>query len=319
MILAIDQGTTGTTCLVFDERGAPDRARVPRVRAALPAARLGRARRRGDLGGHARGRQRGARRRAASRPATSRRSGSRTSARPSSAWDERHGRAAPPRDRLAGPAHRRALRRSFAQQGHEALVRERTGLVIDPYFSGTKIEWMLENVDGLRDARRRASALRHDRRVARLQAHRPRRHRLLERRRGRCCSTSASSPGTPSSASCFGVPIGQLPEVAPLGLVSMRRRARTRSSAPRVPVAGIAGDQQAALFGQACIAPGLGKNTYGTGSFVLMNAGAQPAAGERRPADHGRLGARGAHRLRARGERVRDGGGRPVAARRARA
>ena len=113
MILAIDQGTTGTTCLVFDERGRADRPRLPRVRAALPAARLGRARRRRDLGGDAA------------------RSPARRSPTPGSSGGELDGdrdhqpardrrapgtratrRAAAPRARLAGPAHRRALRRA---------------------------------------------------------------------------------------------------------------------------------------------------------------------------------------------------------------
>ena len=60
----------------------------------------------------------------------------------------------------------------------------------------------------------------------------------------------------------------------------------------RAPLAGMAGDQQAALFGQAALEPGLGKNTYGTGSFVLQNAGPQPTAGAAGPADHRRLGHR---------------------------
>ena len=65
------------------------------------------------------------------------------------------------------------------------------------------------------------------------------------------------------------------------------------SSARRAPLAGMAGDQQAALFGQAALEPGLGKNTYGTGSFVLQNAGPEPAARARRAADHRRVGNRG--------------------------
>ena len=85
-----------------------------------------------------------------------------------------------------------------------------------------------------------------------------------------------------------------------------------------MPVAGIAGDQQAALFGQACHRPGLGKNTYGTGSFVLLNTGGEAPPAER-GADHdGCLGSRRAHRLRARGQHLRHRRRRSMAARRAR-
>ena len=85
-----------------------------------------------------------------------------------------------------------------------------------------------------------------------------------------------------------------------------------------VPVAGVAGDQQAALFGQACLEPGTGKNTYGTGSFVLLNAGARPPAPQPGPAHDGRLGDRGAHDLRARGGDLRHRRRGAVAARRPR-
>ena len=146
MILAIDQGTTGTTCIVFDADGPRGRALLQRVRAALPPARLGRARRRRDLGVDPQGRGRSAhrRRRPGLRPEGDR---DHQPARDRRRLGPEDRRAGPPRARLAGPAHRCALRRAASEAGHEDLVRERTGLVIDPYFSGTKIEWLIENAD----------------------------------------------------------------------------------------------------------------------------------------------------------------------------
>ena len=174
LILAIDQGTTGTTCLVFDREGRIAGRAYSEFEQHFPAARLGRARRDRDLGGDAAGRAAGDRRRRdpGRRPGRDR---DHQPARDRRRLGPRDGRARPPRARLAGPPHRGALRRA-REAGHEALVRERTGLVIDPYFSGTKIEWLLRERRG--GARRR---LRDDRLLARLQAHRAPRHRLLER------------------------------------------------------------------------------------------------------------------------------------------
>src|SRR5213594_3041422 len=110
-------------------------------------------------------------------------------------------------------------------EGAEPLVRERTGLVLDAYFSGTKIGWVLDEVPGAR--------------------------------------SRAELPAVLPSA-------GTLGETSDLGWL------------PRaVPVTGIAGDQQAALFGQACHAPGAAKNTYGTGCFMLLNTGTTPVASSR--------------------------------------
>ena len=306
MILAIDQGTTGTTCLVFDERGAPGRARVPRVRAALPAARLGRARRRTRSG---RSRARSPARRSrppASRAADLRGDRHHEPARDRRRWDRRTGE---PLHRAIVWQDRRTAARcdAAAAEGREELVRERTGLVIDPYFSGTKIEWLLAERRRASDGRRGDVLLRHDRRLARLQADRPGGDRLLERVADAAVRHPPRCDWDAELCELLGVPAEALPEAVPLGAALRRDRRRTPSSAPRVPLAGIAGDQQAALFGQACHSAGLGKNTYGTGSFVLLNTGAEP----RRRASpglltHGRLGPRRPHRLRARGERLRD-------------
>ena len=118
----------------------------------------------------------------------------------------------------------------------------------------------------------------------------------------------------PELCELLGVDPARLPEPVP----SSQVYGTTSEFGGEVPVAGIAGDQQAALFGQACHSAGDGKNTYGTGSFVLLNTGAEAPDAGRGPADHGRLGARRAGHLRARGRGLRHRGGGPVAARRAR-
>ena len=120
--------------------------------------------------------------------------------------------------------------------------------------------------------------VRHRRLVAAVPAHRrPRaRHRPVEREPHDALRHRRAGAGRPSSATIFGVPESCLPEVRP----SSGRFGVTDpdvAAGLAVPVSGIAGDQQAALFGQACFEPGMAKNTYGTGSFVLVNLGADAA------------------------------------------
>ncbi len=161
-------------------------------------------------------------------------------------------------------------------RGLEARVTEKTGLVLDAYFSGTKLAWILDNVP---DARRKAEA-----------------GELLFGTVDTWLiwklSGGAAHVSDPTNASrtllynivdggwdkellgLLGVPPGMLPSVhTSSGVV-----AETAGGifAARIPIAGIAGDQQAALFGQRCIAPGMVKNTYGTGCFMLMHTGTRP-------------------------------------------
>jgi glycerol kinase len=159
--------------------------------------------------------------------------------------------------------------------GVESLVRERTGLVLDPYFSGTKIEWLLKNVDGLAERAREGRAV-----FGTIDS-------------WVIWNLSGEHVTDPSNASrtllfdirtgawdaemleLLGVPAQSLPEVrSSSGQIAVTRAEALHGHA--VPVAGVAGDQQAALFGQACVDQGLGKNTYGTGSFVLVNSGYRP-------------------------------------------
>ena len=183
-------------------------------------------------------------------------------------WDRRTGR---PRHRAIVWQDRRTAGRceQLESDGVLDLVRHTTGLVLDPYFSGTKLEWLLteggvEADDGLV--------------FGTIDSW------LVWRLTGGVHATDPSNASRTllydiranqwSAEMCdlLGVPMGILPEVLP----SSGRFGETTADIPTgagVPISGIAGDQQAALFGQACFAPGQAKNTYGTGSFVLMNVG----------------------------------------------
>jgi glycerol kinase len=155
------------------------------------------------------------------------------------------------------------------EAGHEERVREVTGLVLDPYFTASKLAWVMENVDGAATA---AVGTVDSWLVARLSA-------------GRDHVTDASNASrtllfdigrgewSEEMADLFGVPVANLPRVVDsAGEVS--RTDPGVFGGISAPISGIAGDQQAALFGQACTEVGMAKNTYGTGSFVLMQTGA---------------------------------------------
>jgi glycerol kinase len=153
--------------------------------------------------------------------------------------------------------------------GHEPRVREVTGLVLDPYFTATKYAWALENVPLARDA---AAGTVDSWLIARLS-------------QGRDHVTDASNASrtllfdigrgewSEEMAELFGVSVANLPRV-----VDSSGEIAHATGELEAPVTGIAGDQQAALFGQACIRDGMAKNTYGTGSFVLMQTGARRIA-----------------------------------------
>jgi glycerol kinase len=161
--------------------------------------------------------------------------------------------------------------------GHEDLVRERTGLVLDPYFSATKIGWLLDNVSGLR---RRAE----DGAIAfgtvdsfliwRLSGGRVHATDVTNASRTLLLDLQSRRFGD-DLCHLFGVPRAVLPEVrGSSGLIAVTRG--LPGVPDGLPIAGVAGDQQAALFGQDCTAAGDAKCTYGTGAFILMNVGAAP-------------------------------------------
>jgi hypothetical protein len=162
------------------------------------------------------------------------------------------------------------------------------------------------------------AVLRHHRQLARLEAHRGREHVTDVTNASRTLLLNLhAGEWDDAMLDLFGVPAACLPRVLPSRSTSTRVTGLWPASRARVPLAGIAGDQQAALFGQTCFLPGMAKNTYGTGCFMLMNTGDAAAALAQPAADHRRLGLRRAP-LRARRQRLRRRRGRAVAARRPR-
>lgn len=159
--------------------------------------------------------------------------------------------------------------------GAESAFREKTGLLLDPYFSGTKIKYLLDKHDGLRERARRGEVL-----FGTVDSYLI--WRLTEGRRHVTDVTNASRTlllnlytlqWDDELLKILDIPREMLPEVQPssgvLGQASVWPN--------EVPISGCAGDQQAALFGQACFEPGTAKNTYGTGCFLLMTTGHEPA------------------------------------------
>ena len=163
--------------------------------------------------------------------------------------------------------------RQLREQGLEARVRERTGLVLDPYFSATKLEWLLEHVPGVR-ARAEAGELAAGTIDSWL---------VWKLTGGRVHVTDPTNASRTllyniehldwdaELLELFGVPRALLPAVRSSSEVY--GEALPELFGGPVLVSGIAGDQQAALFGQGCVTPGSGKNTYGTGAFLLLNTG----------------------------------------------
>ena len=197
-------------------------------------------------------------------------------------WDRATGRAVAPaivwQDRRTAAACE-AMRKA----GHEERVRAATGLVLDPYFSGTKIAWLLEHIPGLR-----ARAEVGDIAFGTVDS-----YLIWRLSGGRTHATDPSNASrtllydlgqrgfTDELCRLFGVPHAILPEVRPsLGALA------TTSGVPGLPdgapIAGVVGDQQAALYGQGCVAPGDAKCTFGTGSFLLMNVGDRPVVSRHR-------------------------------------
>ena len=265
MILAIDQGTTGTTCLVFDGKGRlagraysefqqffprpgwveHDANEIWHVSRAVAAEAIADA----GIEGH-----------------DLEAIGIANQRETVVAWDPASGE---PLHRALVWQDRRTAERcdELRAAGHEALVRERTGLTLDPYFSATKVEWLLRNAEGVGE---RAVFGTVD-------------SWLLFKLTGRHATDYSNASRTmlfdirrlgwdEELCGLLGIDPARLPEPLPSAGVF----GTTTEFGGEVPVAGVAGDQQAALFGQACLRPGMAKNTYGTGSFVLLNAGAEP-------------------------------------------
>jgi len=171
--------------------------------------------------------------------------------------------------------------RQLAKQRKGALIRARTGLVLDPYFSATKMEWLLEHVPGLERRVRSGEAVFGTVDTWLL-------FRLTNGKTFATDHTNASRTMLYDIGArawderllrLFGVPREALGE--PRSSSGMFGVCEAEHLGVEIPVAGMAGDQQAALFGQGCVAPGQAKNTYGTGAFLLLNTGKRRAAAAR--------------------------------------
>jgi glycerol kinase len=263
VILAVDQGTTGTACLVVDEELRPRGRGYREVPQHFP--------RPGwvehdpeDLWQSVLGAAEDALAAAGLRAADLEAIGITNQRETTVVWDRRTGR----------PVHRAIVwqDRRTAERCKELprdLIRDRTGLVPDPYFSATKLEWILS-----------------EHQAAQLAFGTVDSWLVWKLTHGELHATDVSNASRtllfdlrslswdPELLALFGVPESVLPTlVSSSGVLG-----EGELFGARVPIAGIAGDQQAALFGQACFEPGQAKVTYGTGSFVLVNAGSEPGS-----------------------------------------
>lgn len=162
------------------------------------------------------------------------------------------------------------------EQGLTEKIRSKTGLLLDAYFSGTKVRWILENVPGAREKAEKGEL-----RFGTVDT-----WLIWNLTRGEVHVTDVTNASRTllfnihtlewdsELLELFGIPASMLPRVASSS--EIYGHTKTTIFAHKVPIAGIAGDQQAALFGQLCTEPGAVKNTYGTGCFLLMNTGREP-------------------------------------------
>ncbi len=279
-ILALDQGTTSSRALVFDRRGAvvglgqqefrqhyPEpgwvehdaqdiwRTQIETAREALRNAGISAA----DVAALGITNQRETTvlwERASGRPVA-----------PAIVWQDR---------RSAGICDR------LRQQGHAERFRDLTGLELDAYFSGTKLAWLLENKAGLRERAERGELAfgtidswlvwnLTGGAVHSIDISNASRTLMLDLQR---------RDWSDEMLAALDIPRALLPEIAPSSGVIGKTLPELLGGA--IPIAGVAGDQQAATFGQACFEPGMAKNTYGTGCFLLMNVGERPVASTQR-------------------------------------
>jgi glycerol kinase len=274
-VLAIDQGTTGTTVVIVDKRLAV-RARVNvEFRQMFPKP--------GwvehdldDIWGSVHAAVGKALREAGVRGGEIAAIGITNQRETTALWDRRSGKPAHNaivwQDRRTAEACAR-----LKAEGREPAIREKTGLVLDPYFSATKLAWLLENVRGAREkaeAGQLAFGTIDSFLVWRLTA-------------GKAHVTDVSNASRtllmdlrtcawdPALLELFNVPRAVVPEIRSSSEVYGVTK-NVRGLPDNIPVCGMAGDQQAALFGQACFEPGDTKCTYGTGAFLLQNVGAEP-------------------------------------------
>lgn len=165
---------------------------------------------------------------------------------------------------------------SLKSEGKVEYIQQKTGLIIDAYFSATKVRWILNNVKGARERAERGE----------LAFGTVDTWLVWQLTRGEKHITDVSNASRTmlyniyslewdkELLALFDIPLSMMPEVCSSS--EIYGHTKTTIFASKVPIAGIAGDQQAALFGQMCVEPGMTKNTYGTGCFILMNTGDKP-------------------------------------------
>lgn len=280
LLLAIDQGTTGTTALLVDENVGV----VAKVNVEFPnhypepgwvehdPAEIWESVAKAVAGVLAR----------AQVPASRIRAVGITNQRETSLfWDHQSG--APLQRALVWQDRRTAaMCAELKAKGHEAAVRERTGLVLDPYFSGTKARWMLDNNPGARERAERGE-LRFGTIDSWLCWRLTGEHVTDPSNASRTLLYDLEGHWSDEQLDLLGIPRACLPRVG----ASAEVYGHTKNVGflpDGIPVAGLIGDQQGALFGQACFDVGQAKCTYGTGAFILLNTGTEP-----RPSAHGML------------------------------
>jgi len=271
LILAIDQGTTSSRAIVFDTAGRPRASAQAEFRQIFPAdgwvehdadeiwasvvavARRALAEAGGPL---------------AALGITNQRE-------TTLIWERASGR--PIHNAIVWQDRRTAPEcRALIEAGHEPVVTERSGLIIDPYFSATKIAWLLDHVEGAR-----ARAERGDLAFGTVDS-----FLIWRLTGGHMHATDATNAARTNLfdihrgdwddglLDIFRVPRALLPEVRDCAADFGTTDPSVLGTA--IPIAGVAGDQQAAAVGQACFAPGMAKSTYGTGCFVILNTGERP-------------------------------------------
>ncbi|UPY38234.1 glycerol kinase GlpK [Sediminicoccus sp. KRV36] len=278
LLLALDQGTTSTRAIAFDARLVPLATAQMDLPQHFPAP--------GwvehepeDIAGHAIAVLREALAKAGGTARDVAGIGITNQRETTLLWERATGRAV---SRAIVWQDRRtaAACHEFRAAGHEPLVTARTGLLLDPYFSATKLAWLLDNTPGARAAAERGELC-----FGTVES-----FLLFRLTEGRVHATDATNAartmlfeihrGIWDAELCalFRVPMGILPEVrdcaAPFG--------ETTLLGGSIPILGMAGDQQAATMGQACFTPGMMKSTYGTGCFALLVTGAEAVASSNR-------------------------------------
>ncbi|EFW37794.1 glycerol kinase [Treponema phagedenis F0421] len=274
-ILALDQGTTSSRAIVFDKQGTIISTAQQEFTQIFPHS--------GwvehdamEIWGSQSGVDREALEREAIRPDEVAAIGITNQRETTVVWDRTTGR--PIYNAIVWQCRRTAdICDKLKAKGWESKIREKTGLIIDAYFSGTKVKWILDNVEGAREKAEKGDLI-----FGNIDT-----WLIWNLTRGKVHVTDYSNASRTMLFNIhtlqwddeilqeLGIPKSMLPEVKPSSCVYGKTDERTFGGAA-IPIAGAAGDQQAALFGQTCFEQGMAKNTYGTGCFMLMNTGEKP-------------------------------------------